>query len=307
MTPVSLFLKTIYNQGVISNKVTVDKRMNPPSRTAKQQSRRGATQEIAKRLVESRRSARALSGFPGTVPASLDDAYRIQDIAIELWGERIGGWKVGRIPLDLEDQFGIDRLAGPIFASTIHRVDAGTTVDMPIFVDGFAAVEAEFVAVIGKDAPPEKLSWTPDEASGMIADLRIGLEIASSPLPAINDLGPAVVASDFGNNLGLVVGPTIKDWQSRPLDTMHCMTYVDEQVAGDGGAFNLTGGFVRSVQYLLELTARRGFPLRAGDVIATGQTTGIHDIAAGQTGTTDFGEDGRLSIRAKAAKPVADS
>ena len=146
---------------------------------------------------------------------SLDDAYRIQDIAIELWGQRIGGWKVGRIPLDLEDQFESDRLAGPIFAPTIHEVASGSTIEMPIFDGGFAAIEAEFVAVIDSDAPADHWSWTPDEAREMIADLRIGLEVASSPLATINELGPAVVVSDFGNNLGLVVGPTIHDWQSR--------------------------------------------------------------------------------------------
>ena len=280
--------------------------MNPPSRTATNESQRDVAQAIATRLVESRRGAQALTSFPGTVPAKLDDAYQIQDIAIGLCGQPIGGWKVGRIPLDLEDQFGIDRLAGPIFARTIHQVDAGATIDMPIYVGGFAAVEAEFVAVIGKDAPPDKLTWTLDEANGMIADLRIGLEIASSPLPTINELGPTVVVSDFGNNFGLVVGPTIRDWQSRSLETMRCSTCIDEQVAGDGGAFNLTGGFVRSVQFLLELTARRGLPLRDGDMVATGQTTGIHDISVGQTGTTDFGDDGRLGIRAIAAEPVAN-
>lgn len=281
--------------------------MNPPSRTATNEPQRDVAQAIATRLVESRRGAQALTSFPGTVPAKLDDAYRIQDIAIGLCGQPIGGWKVGRIPLDLEDQFRIDRLAGPIFARTIHQVDAGATIDMPIYVGGFAAVEAEFVAVIGKDAPPDRLTWTLDEANGMIADLRIGLEIASSPLPTINELGPTVVVSDFGNNFGLVVGPTIRDWRSRSLETMRCSTLIDEQIAGDGGAFNLTGGFVRSVQFLLELTARRGLPLRAGDMVATGQTTGIHDISVGETGTTDFGDDGRLGIRAIPAEPVASS
>lgn len=305
MTPVSLYCKTIYNQSVTSNNNMAETRMNPPSRTAIQQFELDAARAIAKRLVESRRGAQALTDFPGTIPVKLDDAYCIQDIAIGLRGQRIGGWKVGRIPVNLEEQCGIDRLAGPIFAATIHEVESGATIDMPIFVGGFAAVEAEFVAVIAKDAPPDQFSWTPDEASGMIADLRIGLEIASSPLRTINELGPPVVVSDFGNNFGLVVGPTIRDWQSRSLETMRCSTLIDGQAQGDGGAFNLTGGFVRSVQFLLELTARRGLPLRAGDMIATGQTTGIHDIAVSQTGTTDFGDDGRLSVRAIAAEPVA--
>ncbi|MDH5259993.1 MAG: fumarylacetoacetate hydrolase family protein [Gammaproteobacteria bacterium] len=303
MTPVSLFRKTIYNRSDASNKNKAILRMNPPSRTSKQQSQHELARQIAKRFVDARQQARALTGFPGTAPTTLDDAYRIQDIAIELWGQRIGGWKVGRIPLDLEEKFESDRLAGPIFASTIHEVASGSTIEMPIFVGGFAALEAEFVVVIDRDAPADHWSWTPDEAREMIADLRIGLEVASSPLATINELGPAVVVSDFGNNLGLVVGPTIHDWQSRSLETMSCSARIDDQPVGEGGAYKLTGGIVRSVQFLLELAARRGLPLRAGDMIATGQTTGIHDIAVGQSGITDFGNDGWLGITTVAAKP----
>ncbi len=304
MTPVSLFLETIYNTFVTSNKNLAETPMTPPSFTADHQIQRDTAQDIAKRFVQARRGALALTDFPGTAPTTLADAYRIQDVAIEFWGQPVGGWKVGRIPADLEDTFGIDRLGGPIFASTIHQVESGTTIEMPVFAGGFAAIEAEFVAVIGKDASPDKRSWTLEEASDMIGDLRIGLEIASSPLSTINDLGPAVVVSDFGNNFGLVVGPSIKNWSSRDLATMGCHSYVDDELAGDGGAFNLTGGFVRSVQFLLELAARRGLPLSTGDMIATGQTTGIHDIAVGQTGTTDFGDDGKLSVRIIAAQPT---
>jgi len=303
MTPVSLFRKTIYNRQDASKKNKANLRMNPPSPTAKHELQHDMAQQVAKGFVDARRKAGALAGFPGTVPASLDDAYRIQDIAIELWGQRIGGWKVGRIPLDLEDQFESDRLAGPIFAPTIHEVASGSIIEMPIFVGGFAAIEAEFVAVIDRDAPADHWSWTPDEAREMIADLRIGLEVASSPLATINELGPAVVVSDFGNNLGLVVGPSIPSWETRALENMRCSARIDDQPVGDGGAFKLTGGIVRSVQFLLELAARRGLPLRAGDMIATGQTTGIHDIAVGQTGITDFGDDGWLGITAVAAKP----
>jgi 2-keto-4-pentenoate hydratase len=296
MTPVSLCRETIYNRADSSNKNKAQPRMTSPPLTAKQQ--------IAKRFVDARGRAEALTGFPGTVPSNLGDAYRIQDIAIQLWGQRIGGWKVGRIPLSLEDRFKSDRLAGPIFSSTIHEIAAGATIDMPIFVGGFAAIEAEFVVVIGRDTPVDQTTWGEDEATEMIADLRIGLEVASSPLSTINELGPAVVVSDFGNNLGLVVGPTIRNWRSRTLETMRCSTRIDEMHVGEGGAFNLTGGIVRSVQFLLELAAQRGLRLRAGDMIATGQTTGIHDIEVGQTGIVDFGDDGWLGISAVAAKPA---
>jgi len=279
--------------------------MNRPTDTVNLESSDTVPQEIASKLVAARREARPLDGFPGAIPRDLESAYQVQDAGIDLWDEPIGGWKVGRIPLDLEDGFGIDRLAGPIFADTVKLANSGAKIEMPMYVGGFAAIEAEFVAVIGSNAPADKLAWSTEEALAMITDLRIGLEIASSPLASINDLGPPVVVSDFGNNLGLIVGPSINNWRSRSLDTMRCGAAINGQEVGSGGAFNLTGGFVRSVQFLLELMARRGRPLRAGQMIATGQTTGIHDIGASQEGEVDFGDDGRLCVKMLPAKPVA--
>ena len=254
-----------------------------------------ASVEIAKRFVAARRKALPLNDFPGEVPAGLQTAYAIQDAAIERWPDQIGGWKVGRIPVALEDGFGIDRLAGPIFRDTIRLAAGADSLDMPVFGGGFAAIEAEYVAVMGRDAPAGKLSWTFEEAAEMISDLCIGLEVASSPLKTINKLGPPVVVSDFGNNAGLIVGPSIDDWRNRPIDSMGCTSYIDGSKVGEGGAFRLTGGFIRSVQFVLELNARRGIPLRSGDFVATGQTTGIHDIRIGQAGKLDFGDDGELN------------
>ena len=260
-----------------------------------------AARQTAANFVAARSSGRPLGDFPGRIPASLDEAYRIQDLAIDLWPAPIGGWKVGRIPPALEQQFGSDRLAGPIFADAIDFEEAGKSAQLSIFVGGFAAVEAEYVAVIKRDAPPGKTAWTRQEAEEMIGDLRIGLEIASSPLATINDLGPAVVVSDFGNNAGLIVGPSIRNWRTRDLDSMRCETFVEGKSVGKGGAFTLTGGFVRSVQFLLELAASRNRPVRAGDCIATGQTSGIHDVSVGQQSVISFGADGELSFKATAA------
>lgn len=267
------------------------------------QDQSASCKEIATRLAAARRDATPLAAFPGEPPANLDAAYAIQDTGISLASGDVAGWKVGKIPLHLEDDCGIDRLAGPIFRDTIQTVESGDTVDMAGFDGGFIAIEAEFVIVIARDAPADKTTWTTAESAQMIDRLCIGLELASSPLHNINDLGPAVVVADFGNNRGLLVGPTIEDWRTRPPETMVCTSHIDGTKVGDGGAFTLVGGFVRSAQFLLELNAHRGTPLRAGDVIATGQTTGIHDIQVGQTGTIDFGDDGVLECRIVKAEP----
>lgn len=253
---------------------------------------------IARALVAARQGGEPLAAYPGILPADMATAYRCQDAAIDLWPDSIGGWKVGRIPPALEAKYDSDRLAGPIFRATIHEASSAAPRRMPVYAGGFAAIEAEFVAVIARDAPPGQRQWSLEESAAMMADLRIGLEVASSPLAAINDLGPAVTASDFGNNAGLIVGRSIRGWRTRRLESMSCEAFIEGRSVGTGGASNLTGGPVRSVQFILELAAARGRPLHAGDLIATGQTTGIHEIAPGQTGRIAFGADGAISVTA---------
>jgi 2-keto-4-pentenoate hydratase len=255
-------------------------------------------QAIAARFVDARLSCKPLAAYPGEVPPDLETAYRCQDVAIGLWPDEIGGWKVGRIPPPMDERYRSDRLAGPIFRKTIHHNASDVPLQLPVYAGGFAAIEAEFVIVVGGNAPRDKLTWSRDEAADMMADLRIGVEMASSPLRTINDLGPAAIASDFGNNAGLIVGPSISDWRSRKLESMSCEAFIEDVNVGKGGAFNLTGGPLRSLQFILELAAKRGRPLRAGDVIATGQTTGIHDLLIGQTARISFGGDGEIRCRA---------
>ena len=87
---------------------------------------------------------------------------------------------------------------------------------------------------------------------------------------------------------------------------MSSATYIDDELVGEGGAFGLTGGITRSVQFILELAAKRNLPLRAGQLIATGQTTGIHDVLPGQLVRMPFGEggsDGEVACTIVAAEP----
>ena len=131
----------------------------------------------------------------------------------------------------------------------------------------------------------------------------IGVELAGSPLAAINDLGPTVVASDFGNNGGLVVGAPVTDWRNRPLETLTCETWVAGRCAGRGGAANIPDGPLDSLRALLEILAPRGLSVAPGDLITTGAATGVHDIVAGQEAEARFGADGVIRVRAVPARP----
>jgi 2-keto-4-pentenoate hydratase len=262
------------------------------------------TDTIARQFVEARLAAQPLAAFPGAAPPDLATGYRHQDAAIALYPDDIVGWKIGRVGPEFEDRFGRTRISGPIFRKAVRRADGRGPVAFPVFAGGFAAIEAEFVFALAQDAAPAKLDWTLEEARALAGEMHIGIETAGSPLATINELGPTVVITDFGNNAGLILGPRVADWRARAETTLTCESFIEGKSVGRGAASDLPGGPVEALRFLLEHCARRGRPLKSGQLISTGAATGIHDIATGQRARVDFGTLGAIECVAVAAEPA---
>lgn len=257
---------------------------------------------VAARFVDARKTARALAQYPGEMPADLAAAYAIQDAAIDQWDDQVAGWKIGLIQPPHRARFGAERIAGPIFRRQLVIAD-GAPVELPAIAGGFAAVEAEFVLRIGKDAPADKLAWTAEEAAQYADACFVGVELAGSPLAAINDHGPAVTASDFGNNAGLVLGEQIENWRKIAWDALKVETLIDGVAVGKGAAASIPGGPFAALAFMLENAATRGRPLKRGQLISTGATTGVHLIRAGQSSQCDFADHGVISCQMIEARP----
>ena len=258
---------------------------------------------IADRFLAARRAAGGLTAYPGVFPASLDEAYAIQDEAIALWDRPVIGWKVGRINPPLSAHFGADRLAGPIF--DCRRIErAGETPEMSVFAEGFAAGEAEFLLRVGRTPPAGQCEFTLGEATDLIDAVHVGIEIASSPLGSINQLGPIAVISDFGNNNGMVLGAAIEEWQASGFEDWPVVTLIDGAEAGSGRASAFPDGAIGAARFLFELMARRGIALEPGQWISSGAVTGVHPARPGQRVEADFGGRHRIACTLVAARPV---
>jgi len=215
-------------------------------------------------------------------------------------GRLIAGCMVGRINPPDDARLGSDRLAGPIFADSVVFARRGAAPEMPVFEPGFAAAEAEFLLHVAAGAggsPPR------DEAETLrrVDEVRLGIEIASSPYPRINADGAAVTASDFGNNFGLVLGPRVGDWRDADLCAIEVTTTLDGQVIGVGTAAAMLDGPLGAVRFLLANLAERGIDTAAGLWVSTGAITGVHPVRPGQTVTARFETLGEVSCRIAAA------
>ncbi len=265
-----------------------------------------AAVEIASHFVQARLAKRALSAYPGPQPSNRAQAYAIQDTAIALMPDQVAGWKVGAIPEAWLARVGEVRLVGPVFQRNLRNIAAHLNASdhitaIQIISGGFAAVEAEYVFKLAVDAPPERSDLQPDEATSLVKSLHMGIEHAGSPLATINMLGPLVVMSDFGNNAGVLLGPEIADWQSIAPAELLCETWINGLCVGKGGAASLPGGPLSALTFALNCCAKRGRPLRAGMIVSTGATTGIHQIAHGEHAEVRFSGGTVLKCHAVAA------
>lgn len=253
-----------------------------------------AADEIAKAFVEARQAGDALPDYPGALPQTLDQAYGIQERAIALFGGQVAGWKVGKIPAPLDETHGSNRLTGPIFADSVVEAGEGDTPDMPIFADGFGAAEAEFLLRLGDLPDSFDRPWTNNDVHAFVDAIHVGIEVASSPFPGINDHGPTVTVSDFGNNNGLVIGGAVPrefDFHDWPV----ALT-IDGEVAGTGTASGMLDGPFGAVRFLFELAATRRLPLQKGQWISTGAVTGVHQVQVGAQVEARFGD---MTVRCK--------
>ena len=245
---------------------------------------------IARAFVEARRVGAAVPEFPGDVPTTLAEGYAVQDAALRLTDAVVAGWKVGRINPPLA---GVDRLAGPIFADQVVQAEA-EPIAMPVFAEGFAAAEAEFLLRIGMAPDLAKMRYTMDEARAMVDAVHVGIEIASSPFPGINALGPTVTVSDFGNNNGLVVGADAEGWREGDINDWPVELWINDALIGAATSATMLDGPFGAVRYLLEHMAARGIALSPGHWVSTGAVTGVHPVAIGDRVKARF--DGRFAV-----------
>ena len=249
--------------------------------------------EIANAFVEARRRGTVLTSYPGERPADLAAAYAIQDCALAIWNRDIGGWKVGRINPPSDAVLGANRLVGPVFTDSIRSCEDAPT-PFKVFDGGFAAVEAEFLLRIAPIDDP--LPRSREDAMRWIDEIRIGIEIASSPYAAINADGPCVTISDHGNNAGLLLGPVVPRDMWDHLDDIDVSVGIDGCAVGQATTATMMDGPFGAAAFLLRNLQERGIEPRAGWWISSGAITGVHELAAQQTSTANFSGIGALSI-----------
>ena len=241
-------------------------------------------------LLGARLSGRALAAFPAPVPATLAEAYAMQQRLIAALGAPVLGWKVGRIPSALIEVLGAERVAGPVLR--IAELDGEVPGDAAIFAGGAGAIEAE--VMLRLRAVPDRLTGGDDGAT-WVDEIRAGFEVASSPAPDVHDHAPFGIIADIGINNGLLLGPRL---DIADFTTLAVETQIDGVTVGTGRAIDVLDGPWGSLNFLVDLDRRGVIELKPGQWISAGAITGVHAIGIGGAAAARFGRAVQIACTA---------
>ena len=251
---------------------------------------------ISKCLVDARLSATPLPDFPGQVPETLKQAYAIQAASIARWPDKLAGWKVAGMSAVDRQRFSATRLAGPVFRSSVRRIESGSRETMPVYEGGFAAIEAEVVLELGCDVPHVERDFTDEELADLISAAYCGAEIASSPMAVVNQRGATSVIADLGNNKGVIVGPEIPGWRAKAPNLLSVEVTVDDQVVGSATLESIASAPLQALRFLVNHCARHDIMLPAGILVSSGALTGVHDVEIASVARIDYGKLGNFDV-----------
>lgn len=200
-------------------------------------------------------------------PATVDDAYGLQDQVRALIGKRIIGWKVAQTTPKAQAAAGI---VAPTVAPLLEGmiVPEGTVFAAARFYQPEG--EAEVAIELERDLNP---GATRGELADAAAGYRLAIEVADTRYVDKKAMGTPSVIADMNSSAALVVGPL------EPLAGLDAVA--TSQIIlrlGDGTIVETLANDMRPdpltvLHFLNDFVAARGERLRAGQIITTGTHT----------------------------------
>lgn len=256
--------------------------------------------ETAEAIIIARQSGKARDTFAADdIPADLDTAYAVQSLVCQKWPDQLVGFKVGGIPPTFRDKFAADWLVGPVFAKNVYHIEAGNTLDFPMYEGGFAAFEPELVFSIDADAFKGEDNWTAETARRAIKRIYLGAEIAASPNINVNVLGPGSIISDLGNNAGVILGKEIPVSELDTALSVMTETRIDGETINACAPHPAPAGPLGALAFLLNHLKSHAELYEMSDtlLVSSGAITGVHQSHAGAVGELDYKDHEVQTIR----------
>jgi 2-keto-4-pentenoate hydratase len=196
-----------------------------------------------------------------------DGAYAVQEINTRFWtaqGRRIVGRKAGLTAKAVQAQLGVDQ---PDFGALFDdmEIDDGGTLDPARALQPKA--EAEVAFVLGADLLD--VQTTPEMVAVAVRTAHAAIEIVDSRI-ADWKICFADTVADNGSSAFFVLAKEGKPLPDLDIYSCGMVMEIDGAIVSLGVGAAALGHPLKAAAWLASTLARRGEPLRAGDILLTG-------------------------------------
>ena len=219
-------------------------------------------------LAEHKANSRFKTLGPQDAPATISDAYDIQDKYVALLHSEHGatvGYKVGLTSATMQAFCGIDHpIAGVVLAGRVYR--SGATVRRSHY--GRLGLEFEIAVRIKSDVPVKSGPLTADLIAPYIDGICAAIELVDDRSADYANLDVLSLVADNSWNGGIVLSEFAATWPD--LESILGRATKDGLAIGEGHGRDILGHPFNSVAWLASQLASRGVGLKAGQVVMTG-------------------------------------
>jgi 2-keto-4-pentenoate hydratase len=225
-------------------------------------------------------------------PGDRADGYAIQAEVARLSGQAVAGWKIAATSVAGQRHINVDGpLAGRLLAD--RQLPEGA----PISLDGnrMRVAEAEFAFRLARSLTKRPDAFTVDEVLAAVASLHPAIEVPDSRYVDFARVGGPQLIADTACASWFVVGAAAPEtWRAIDLAAHRVRAYRNDEVAGEGGGFNVLGDPRVALTWIANELRVFSDGLHAGDVVITGTCVTPVAIAPGDRVRMDFGALGRI-------------
>jgi len=226
------------------------------------------------------------------VPATEDEAYRIQAAMIAESGLAVIGWKIGASAEPLFSRLGVTQpFLGPLFREYTYA--SGDRVP----VAKGQGLETEVTLRMKADLPHRDSPYDRDTIGAAVGALIPSFEIVDKRFDGSGGGKPGVrLIADGGANAGMVLGAPCTDWTGVDL-TRHPvnLTFNDGEPQPAATDVLLWDHLFDAAGWVACHPALKDRGLRAGDYVMSGTCTGLTPLHPGDRAAADFGALGSVS------------
>ncbi|MEZ5821018.1 MAG: 2-keto-4-pentenoate hydratase [Bradyrhizobium sp.] len=219
-------------------------------------------------LAEHKANARFRTLAPPDGPATVSDAYDIQERYVALLRGRHGdtvGYKVGLTSATMQAFCGIDHpIAGVVLAGRVHR--SGASVRRADF--GRLGLEFEIAVRLKSDLPVIAKPWTSDAIAPYIDGVCAAIELVDDRSADYASLDVRSLVADNSWSAGIVLSEFSAKWPD--LEAVPGRASKDGAAIGEGHGRDILGHPFNSAAWLATQLNSRGTSLKAGEIVMTG-------------------------------------